>query len=309
MAGPHSHAAVRLGAGRLLLALAIFLAPIAAYAQPPPEHLAVLRRGISITNWFRYPASAAPAALRSYLSDAAIAGLHRVGFTFVRLPVQPDFLLASPERLKLLIAVVRRLQRFGLGVVIDAHPDGWHLETSRHDRATLFAFWRTVAPALRPLDPRRTFPELLNEPVFPGAAAPWQALQRRLLNVVRVALPRDTIVLTGNDWGSIGGLTALRPVADSNVVYSFHFYTPPELTALAAYRAGLQRGILARLPFPVAPSACDVLAAQADAATAGGEMKRQQPAPFAGGDRRRDRNMLLASIPPPRGYGSSTSTE
>ena len=46
------------------------------------------------------------------------------------------------------------------------------------------------------------------------------------------------------------GLAALRPVADGNVVYSFHFYEPAELTSLAAYRPGLDRAALARLPFP-----------------------------------------------------------
>ncbi len=64
------------------------------------------------------------------------------------------------------------------------------------------------------------------------------------------ALPDDTIVLTGQDWGSIAGLLALTPNPDGNVVYSFHFYDPAELTSLAAYRPGLDRDALARLPFP-----------------------------------------------------------
>ena len=60
-----------------------------------------------------------------------------------------------------------------------------------------------------------------------------------------------TVVLTGQDWGSIGGLLALTPEDDPNVLYSFHFYDPAELTSLAAYRPGLDRVALARLPFPV----------------------------------------------------------
>src|SRR6185312_11222486 len=67
---------------------------------------------------------------------------------------------------------------------------------------------------------------------------------------IRAALPEATIVLTGHDWGSIAGLLALTPNPDGNVVYSFHFYDPPELTSLAAYRPGLDRAALARLPFP-----------------------------------------------------------
>ena len=54
------------------------------------------------------------------------------------------------------------------------------------------------------------------------------------------------MVLTGSNWGGIDGLSALHPVTDPpvtdpNVIYSFHFYEPSELTALAAYRPNLDR--------------------------------------------------------------------
>ena len=94
-----------------------------------------------------------------------------------------------------------------------------------------------------------TFAELLNEPVFAGRAEDWSELQHRLLLEVRSTLPEHTIVLTGNDWGSVAGLLALTAERDPNVVYSFHLYEPAELTALAAYRADLDRAALARLPF------------------------------------------------------------
>jgi len=240
-----------------------------ARAAPPPDHLRALQRGVAITGWFRFPASADAAALRAYLPDPAIADLRRAGFTFVRLPVQPEFLLGSPDRLPLLIATIRRLQHAGLAVVVDAHPAAWHLETSAPDRAALLAFWRTLAPALHPMDPKLTFPELLNEPVFRNAPEQWQALQASVLRIVRPALPQDTVILTGNDWGSIAGLTALHPAADANVVYSFHYYQPPELTSLAAYRPGLDRVALARLPFPGDGRDCVDAAAGTDPETAG----------------------------------------
>lgn len=256
------------GRGPYFLLLLLLSASL-AQAAPPPDHLRALQRGVAITGWFRFPSSADPAALRAYLPDSAMADLRRAGFTFVRLPVQPEFLAGSPERLPLLVEAVRRLQRAGLAVVIDAHPTTWQLEIREADRTALLVFWRTLAPALRPLAPRLTFPELLNEPVFPNAPDQWAALQDTLLHAVRADLPDDTVVLTGNDWGSIGGLTALRPAADPNVVYSFHFYEPAELTALAAYRQGLDRAALARLPFPVRQPACDLLAASTDPDTGG----------------------------------------
>ncbi len=94
-------------------------------------------------------------------------------------------------------------------------------------------------------------PEIVNEPVFPHDPAAWAALQHAVLTDIRTALPDVTVVLTGQDWGSVGGLLALTPEADPNVVYSFHFYDPAELTSLAAWLPSADRDAFARLPFPV----------------------------------------------------------
>ena len=244
-----------------LLALALLLGCFAAgSAQPPADRLAVLQRGVNLTNWFRFPASQEAAALHGYLADAAMRNLRRVGFTFVRLAVQPDLAMEQGS-LALIAEAVARLEHQGLGVVIVLHPATWRLETSAADRASLAAAWRSLGPALRRFDPRLTFPEVLNEPVFPGDPAAWGALQQRVVTEIRSVLPMNTLVLTGNDWGSIAGLLALVPETDPNVVYSFHLYEPAELTALAAYRHGLDVAALARLPFPVDDvDACDAVA-------------------------------------------------
>lgn len=238
---------VALGALALLVA-GLPVRPV--HAMPPTHRLAVLRRGVSITNWFRFPVSPTPTALRTYLSDPAITGLKRAGFTALRLPVQPEVLGGDRARMQLLVAAIRRIEHHGLAVVVVPYPTSWHLETSASDRAALLAFWTRLAPLLRPLDPGLTFPEVLNEPVFPGNAESWSRLQHRVLAALRTHLPDNTVLLTGNDWGSIAGLLALRPDPDPNVIYSFHFYEPADLTSLAAYRHGLDRAALARLPFP-----------------------------------------------------------
>jgi endoglucanase len=233
-------------------------------AEPAPERLAVLRHGVNITNWFRFPVNQDPRAMRAYLGDPALQDLRRAGFSFVRLPVQPE-VLARHGMLAVLTDAIGRLQRHGLGVVLSLHPVDWHLETSSGDRARLRATWRSLAPVLRPFDPRLTFAEVVNEPVFPGDPQGWARLQRTVLAEIRASLPANTIVLTGNDWGSIDGLLATVPEPDPDVVYSFHLYEPAELTTLAAYRPGLDTAALGRLPFPVGDtSVCEAIAARTD---------------------------------------------
>ena len=249
----------------LCLALLLLGYVTTAQAIPPPERLAALQHGINLTNWFRFPASLDPARLRGYLSDAQIGDLRRAGFDFVRLAVQPEFLRdgdrADPLRVSLLLEAIHRLQRQGLAVTIAPH-----FSDRAVDRAGLLGFWRVLAPALAGSDPKWIFPEILNEPVFAQDAAGWAALQALVLAEIRQTLPRHTLIVTGQDWGSIAGLLALRPVADANVIYSVHFYDPPELTSLAAYRPGLDRAALARLPFPMAEG-CDQTGAPTGANT------------------------------------------
>ena len=237
----------------------------AASARPTADRIAVLQRGVNVTHWFRFPPNRSPAVLANYLSDADLRRLRRAGFTFLRIPVQPDVAAAAPEAL---IRALERIERQGLGVVVALAPEGWHLETEAADRAALLAFWRGLAPRLRVLPADRTFPEILNEPVFPNDAAGWSALQRQALAVIRAALPGNTVIVTGNDWGSVAGLLALSPVADRNVIYSIHFYDPVELTSLAAWNPSLDHAAFAALPFPVTnPASCDAGLPRTDAAS------------------------------------------
>jgi endoglucanase len=267
MARGRGRIGARAALATLFLALFAIIGP--ARAAPPPRRIAVLARGVNITGWFRFPTSRDPTALRTWLSDPAIADLRAAGFTFVRLAVDPDVVAPAPARLAL-IAAIRRLQRRGLGVVVSPHPVHWALDTKESDRTRLIAFWRALAPLLRPLPLDLTFPETLNEPVFRDDPAAWWRLRRRLLAVIRAALPAATIIVTGPDWDSIDGLLSTPPEADTDLVYSFHFYDPGELTALAAYRHDLDRAALRRLPFPAHdPADCEAAAAARDSTTRG----------------------------------------
>ena len=243
--------ALRLPVIRLLVIWlpVMWILAMPAVAQPPPNRLDSLARGINITGWFRHPGSRDPAALRAWIGDPALGDLARAGFTFVRLAVDPT-LVQDPAIRAVAIQAIGRLQAQRLAVVVGPHPVGWHLETEANDRARLLAFWQDFAMALRPLNQAMLFPEILNEPVFARQPEDWQALQHRMHGVVRTILADATIVLTGHDWGSVRGLLALTPEPDRNVVYSVHFYDPSELTALAAYRPNLDRAALAAQPFP-----------------------------------------------------------
>ena len=229
-----------------------------ARAEAPPERLAMLARGVNITNWFRFPADGSLRALQGYMDDAAVAKLKRAGFTYVRLPIGPEAVMRGDGieggKLEAIIAATKRFQRAGLAVMVEMHPQNlgnWVLQDSAPARQRVLGFWRDLAPALAQLPPELTFPEPLNEPTLPDAAQ-WDGLQAQVLQIIRAAMPRHTVVLTGTNWGSIDGLLQVTPVADPNVVYTFHTYEPQLFATLVAWEPGVDQAALGRLPFPVA---------------------------------------------------------
>ena len=43
---------------------------------------------------------------------------------------------------------------------------------------------------------------------------------------IRSVAPRNTVIATASPWGTAVSLSTLTPLADRNVVYTFHLYTP-----------------------------------------------------------------------------------
>ena len=235
-----------------------------ASAVAPSARVAVLDRGINITHWFRFVSNRNADAMAAYMGAPALADLKRAGFTYVRLSVGPEEVMASDhieaDKLAALVTVIGRIEHAGLGVMVEPHPEqiqNWDLQDNENARQELFGFWHDLAPALRRFSPALTFPELVNEPSLKDPAR-WNALQSRLLAQVRAVLPHNTVILTGTDWSSIDGLLKVRPLADTNVVYSFHSYEPQLLALLGFWDPAInKKQLAANLPFPAAdPTRC-----------------------------------------------------
>lgn len=242
----------------LLCLLALFSLPAAAL--PPPERLAALARGVNVAHWFRFPPSWQEADVVGYLRDSDLGALRAAGFTFIRLPVDPAVVTLPdgrwhPHRLRQLETVVGRITRAGLAVLVEPHPvNPGKLDSDPGFRQVIFTLWRELAPMLARFPPEAVFLELIGEPVFRGREAEWQALQVELVAQLRAAAPRHTIIVTGNQWSSIDGLLRLTPLADPNLVYTFHLYWPMAFTHQGTTYAGPRFGGLRGLPWPAAPA-------------------------------------------------------
>jgi aryl-phospho-beta-D-glucosidase BglC (GH1 family) len=93
----------------------------------------------------------------------------------------------------------------------------------------LATLWRKLAAHYASRDPERVFFEILNEPEVNDPYR-WTGIQASLAAAIREAAPRNTIIATGPNYSGLADLLTQHPLADGNVIYTFHFYEPHTFT-------------------------------------------------------------------------------
>jgi endoglucanase len=231
--------------------------PDASRPTPPP-----LSRGINISHWFWIPADPSPEYRRAYITAADVAQLKSLGLDHARIPVEPGLIWdheAGRFREEFLADYRRGLSLFtdaGLTVIVDPHParTPWAEAKDQDLWETDFgAFWAALAANLADTDPARVVLEVINEPHDIRDPAAWPRRQVVIIGTIRAAAPRHTIIATGDGWGSIDGVLRLEPLADPNVIYSFHFYDPHTFTHQGAAWGAPNWKHLRDIPYPVSP--------------------------------------------------------
>jgi aryl-phospho-beta-D-glucosidase BglC (GH1 family) len=233
--------------------LLFFVTAAHAADQVAANRLATLAHGINITRWFANPH--APEFYEHYISPDVFRQLKDAGFTYIRVPLAPSVFQGTDGNLnkgtvEILVAQLAMAEQAGLGVMMQPQRQQWKLQDAPQDRDLFLAFWDQLAPLLASLDKNLTFPELLNEPNFQNDRD-WDDLQSKALAVVRKHLPDSTVIVTGNHWSNVEGLTNTRVLPDKNVIYSFHFYEPSFLVAEYRSIAAEDMPAVAALPFPI----------------------------------------------------------
>lgn len=240
-------------------------------SEVAPERLARLATGANLCRWFRHPRAETTAHFGEYLGDAEAEFIAELGLKHVRLCVAPKIIMDAAtgepfaERLAFLEAAIARLQSAGLLVLLDIHNEDREAELNPEWQAAFVKFWSALAKRLSSFDPELTVLELVNEPVFAGREHEWPPFSERLVAAIRAAAPAHTILTSGANWGGIDGLQKLTPLADRNVVYSFHCYDPFPFTHQGATWAGEAVKPLRGVPYPSSPEAVEPLLAELEA--------------------------------------------
>ncbi len=199
-----------------------------------------LKHGINASEWFAQANDYSTARTDRYTDANDIALMAKLGFDHVRFSVDAGALEAafrgnsgqSAAFLPRLDRAVDTMLGDGLAVIVDLHPDEdfkQQLRTGNDSIDRLVMLWRELAAHYAGRDPGRVFFEIMNEPEVSDAYR-WIGIQARVAAAIRDAAPKHTIIAAGANYSDIWDLLAIQPLADSNVIYNFHFYEPHEFT-------------------------------------------------------------------------------
>ena len=200
-----------------------------------------LRRGINASMWFaQWTGDYSAARTNSYIDEADIQLMAKLGFDHVRLSIDPAPLTHAPvgadglnaEFLGRVDRAVDEMIAQGLAVIVDVHPEEdykFRLRTGTDGVARFEAMWSALAAHFRTRDPKMIFFEVMNEPEVEDDFR-WAGIEAQTIGVIRQAAPENTILAVGAHWDSLQDLLRLTPFAEGNLIYNFHFYEPYEFT-------------------------------------------------------------------------------
>jgi endoglucanase len=243
-----------------------------------------LRRGINLSHWFAQSPGGdySENHLKTHTTARDIALIKSLGFDHVRFTVEPAPFFDEAHPSELNTEYLRRVDDAldmmfagGLSVVFDIHPsDDFKTRLRTDDRhvEAFAAFWRSLARHLSVRDPERLFLEILNEPMVEDAYR-WMGIQARVAAAIREGAPRHTIIAAGPRWSSVEELLRIEPLADRNVIYTFHLYDPHTFTHQGATWGAQYWPYLKGVPYPSSPDAVAALLPSVENESARGALK------------------------------------
>ncbi|OIO91577.1 MAG: hypothetical protein AUJ96_33685 [Armatimonadetes bacterium CG2_30_66_41] len=218
----------------VLAALAVVAAPCLADSWGTAVH-----RGANVGLWL---AAADLKVLRAWGADHVRAQLLAKNMPVEDRDGRCTFTDEAWKRLEAFLAGAREA---GLKVVLDLHQQGaffpaenWKAEAQGAwddpaSRGRLASLWRSLAERFAADRDLVLGYDLLNEPVPPYTEAgsqSWNEVAAAAVKAIREVDAFHTVIVECASYANPAGMAKLNPVADANVVYSFHMYQPHEFT-------------------------------------------------------------------------------
>lgn len=117
----------------------------------------------------------------------------------------------------------------GMKVILNVHHyHHIHHNPSRHERR-LEGIWKQLVAHYAAYPDTLIF-EVLNEPNTKMTVKRTDALNKRIVALIRKTQPDRWIILATAEWGSLTGLIESQPPIDPRIILSWHYYDPFSFT-------------------------------------------------------------------------------
>ncbi|MGC8824132.1 MAG: cellulase family glycosylhydrolase [Bacteroidales bacterium] len=208
-------------------------------------------RGVNLTGWFQV---SNPRQIQfSKFTYKDFQQIKSLGCDVVRLPINlhamtsgaPDYRV-DPLFLSFLDSVVHWCEALQIHLIIDNHTFDPSANTPSNIGEPLTRIWYQIANHYKDRS-NYIYYEVLNEPHGISDNL-WGTIQQRVIDTIRRVDTKHTIIVGAANWNSYSSLKNLPNYADTNLIYTFHFYDPFIFTHQGASWAGLTD--LQGVPYP-----------------------------------------------------------
>ncbi|HXS12288.1 MAG TPA: cellulase family glycosylhydrolase [Acidobacteriaceae bacterium] len=219
---------------------------------------ATLTRGINASGWFGGWGDYTPERTSRWITADDLKLMRSLGFTYVRIGVDPIYFGYGRPDAPDKAALWRRLDdaidltiKNGLIVDLCVFPrDDYKQQLANDHGATQFLFlWEALAKHFAGRDPDHILFELMNESEVQDPFR-WIGIQSSVVTAIRHIDTTHTILASGAHYDSLDDLLVTQPLAAENIIYTFHYYEPYQFTHQGATWGSPEWLYYKDIPFP-----------------------------------------------------------
>lgn len=228
----HKHFFLALTALIAGISVTIFWLWPKADASPAIIAASPVQRCMNISNALEAPTE----GLWGYtVQQRHLARIKAAGFDTIRLPVrwrlqetETGFRI-DPNQLKRVDEILLQAKALGFQAILNAHHYNALNEDPDTHEPRLEAIWRELSQYYSQA-PQELIFELINEPHSEMTIKRTDALNRRLLSIVRATNPDRWVLYGTAHWGTLEGMLKSDPHYDAKAIIGFHYYDPFKFT-------------------------------------------------------------------------------
>ena len=193
-------------------------------------------RGVNLGNFLEAP-SEGDWSIGLLINEKHFQRIASAGFNLVRVPIRwnAHAMDISPYTIDTAFFdrvdwVINQAFANNLSIIVNIHHYNELMADPEGHKDRFLQLWQQISQQYQNYSQSLIF-EVLNEPHDNLTNTLWNQYLQEAIDIIRITNPDRTLILGPTNWNNVWALTDLvLPQNDSNIVVTFHFYSPFEFT-------------------------------------------------------------------------------